>query len=318
VSVAATGVRFRVVHRTHYRYALPVELCHNEAHLQPRDTPAQRSIASRIAIDPPPLSLHARKDYFGNPTTYFTARLPHRELAVTATSEVEVHGGAPADAPVPDSPPWEEARSVLHSGTTAVDLEARELTLASPMVEPSAALREFAAPSFPPGRPLFAAVAALSRRIHREFTYDKEFSTIATPLAAVLERQRGVCQDFAHLAIGCLRSLSLPARYVSGYIETAPEPGERALAGADASHAWFASYAPGAGWLELDPTNDQVPPRQHIATAWGRDYSDVTPLKGVLFGGGEHTLSVAVEVIRVGHPGPPAGRVAPALPQEPT
>jgi len=222
---------------------------------------------------------------------------------VVSTSEVEV-ATAPPDLSVPPSPRWEEILAKLAGTDPELPLDVRELALPSPMVQPSAALRAFAEPSFTPGRPILEAAADLSRRIHREFTYDQEFSTIATPLAEVLERRRGVCQDFAHLAIGCLRALGLPARYVSGYVETVKHPDEPRTVGADASHAWFSAYAPGFGWFDFDPTNDQIPPRQHITTAWGRDYADVTPLKGVLFGGGDHTLEVSVDVTRVGEAAP--------------
>jgi len=306
VSERPAPTRFRVIHRTCYSYALPVELCHNEAHVKPRGTPLQRCLASRLTIDPVPASIHERIDYFGNPVSYFAVQLPERELTVVSTSEVEVAKLDLGEREVPDSPPWEQVLAPLLAGAREVPLEARDMpleardmTLGSPMVEPLAELGEFAAASFPAGRPLFEAVADLSRRIHREFTYDQEFSTIATPIAEVLERRRGVCQDFAHVAIGCLRSLGLPARYVSGYIETVKSADQPKLVGADASHAWFSAFAPGHGWLDFDPTNDQIPPKQHITTAWGRDYSDVTPLKGVLFGGGEHTLEVAVDVTRI-------------------
>jgi transglutaminase-like putative cysteine protease len=300
VSQRPGPVRFRVIHRTRYTYALPVELCHNEAHVKPRPTPLQRCLASRLTIDPAPVAVHERVDYFGNPVSYFAVQQPARSLTVVATSEVEVANPYLNDGEVPPSPPWEEVLAPFLAGDRDVPLDAREMTLGSTMVEPSAALREYAAESFPGGRPLFEAVADLSRRIHREFTYDQGFSTVATPIADVLERRRGVCQDFAHLAIGCLRSLGLPARYVSGYIETVKHADQPKLVGADASHAWFATYAPAYGWLDFDPTNDQIPPRQHITTAWGRDYSDVTPLKGVLFGGGDHSLEVAVDVTRIG------------------
>ena len=296
---ATRTTRFRVIHRTRYAYALPVELCHNEAHLRPRTTPQQRCLASRLTIDPVPAVMHDRVDYFGNPVSYFAAQLPERELTVVSTSEVEVATLELEDGQVPSSPPWEEVRDLLAPGDRNVPLEAREMALGSPMVPVAAPLADFACESFPPGRPILEAVAGLSRRIHRGFTYDQEFSTVATPIAEVLERRRGVSQDFAHVAIGCVRSLGLPARYVSGYIETVRDPGQPRLVGADASHAWFSTWAPGTGWFDFDPTNDQIPPRQHITTAWGRDYSDVTPLKGVLFGGGEHVLEVAVDVTRL-------------------
>ena len=303
MSARPPATRFRVIHRTRYSYALPVDLCHNEAHVKPRVTTTQRCLASRLTIDPVPVSIHERIDYFGNPVSYFAVQLPARELTVVSTSEVEVASHDLGEREIPESPPWEEVLSPFLAGDREVPLEAREMTLGSAMVEPSPELAEFAAPSFPAGRPLFEAVADLSRRIHRDFTYDQEFSTIATPIAEVLERRRGVCQDFAHVAIVCLRSLGLPARYVSGYIETVKRTDQPKLVGADASHAWFSAYAPGHGWFDFDPTNDQIPPKQHITTAWGRDYSDVTPLKGVLFGGGEHTLDVAVDVTRIGTPG---------------
>jgi transglutaminase-like putative cysteine protease len=300
VTARARVARFRVIHRTRYTYALPVELCHNEAHVKPRVTPLQRCLASRLTIDPAPAAVHERLDYFGNPVSYFAVQEPARSLTVVATSEVEVANPDVSDGEVPESPPWEAVLAPFLAGDREVPLEAREMTLASALVAPSTALREYAAPSFASGRPLFVAVADLSRRIHRDFTYDQEFSTIATPIGEVLERRRGVCQDFAHLAIGCLRSLGLPARYVSGYIETVKRADQPKLIGADASHAWFSAYAPGHGWFDFDPTNDQIPPKQHITTAWGRDYGDVTPLKGVLFGGGEHRLEVAVDVTRIG------------------
>ena len=158
------------------------------------------------------------------------------------------------------------------------------------------AFREYAAPSFPLGRPLLEAMADLNRRIHQEFTYDPHFTTVATPLNQVLTEQRGVCQDFAHLAMACLRAWGLAARYVSGYLETLPPPGQPRLIGADASHAWLAVYVPGVGWAEFDPTNDCMPGEQHITLAWGRDYGDVAPLKGVMTGGGSHSLEVSVDV----------------------
>lgn len=177
-------------------------------------------------------------------------------------------------------------------------VEARQFRLDSPLVATSPALAAFAQPSFSPGRPLLDSVHDLNRRIHAAFTYDQEVTTISTPLSEVLAQQRGVCQDFAHLAIGCLRSLGLPARYVSGYVESLPPPGQPRLRGADASHAWFAVFDPEQGWVDFDPTNDQIVTDHHVTTAWGRDYADVTPLKGIVFGGGAHQLEVAVEIVR--------------------
>jgi transglutaminase-like putative cysteine protease len=182
---------------------------------------------------------------------------------------------------------------------------ARQFVLDSPCAVVVPGVRAFAAPSFPPGRRLDEAVADLSARIHHEFEFDPASTTIATPVAEVLAQRHGVCQDFAHLAIACLRAMGRPARYVSGYLETQPPPGQPRLQGADVSHAWFAAFMPGAGWVDFDPTNDVQPGDRHVTTAWGRDYADVTPLKGVIFGGGAHTLEVAVDMVRLdGEPSP--------------
>jgi transglutaminase-like putative cysteine protease len=290
-------LHYRIVHRTEYEYGLPVELAHNEARLRPRSGTSQRCLMTELAVAPVPAVMHDRVDYFGNATTYFALALPERRLTVTATSEVEVVAPRGDDA-LPISTSWEEVRDRLGDSAAPSFLAAREFVLDSPMVAASEALRAYAAPSFPPGRPVFEGASDLARRIHREFTYEPKSTTIGTPLAEVLEQRRGVCQDFAHLAIGCLRSLGLAARYASGYVESSRAGSDR-VRGAEASHAWLATYDPLSGWLEVDPTNDQVPARQHVTLAWGRDYGDVAPLKGVLIGGGEHTLSVSVEVRRV-------------------
>jgi transglutaminase-like putative cysteine protease len=288
---------FRIVHETRYSYSKPVTLCHNEAHLVPRSHARQRLVSSELRIQPEPAVCEKRQDYFGNALTYFAVQEPHKSLVVTALSEVEAMPGA---VPVlADSAPWEEVRALLRAEIDADTLDARELALDSPFVCADEHLLGYAAPSFAPRRPLLEAVHDLMRRIHTEFTYDPQFTTVATPLADVLEHRRGVCQDFAHLAIGCLRALGLAARYVSGYLETVSPPGQERLVGADASHAWFSVYAPGQGWVDFDPTNDQIPMERHITTAWGRDYTDVSPLKGILFGGGRHALTVSVDVSRV-------------------
>ena len=194
---------------------------------------------------------------------------------------------------------WEKARDRLRNDRSADVIEATQFTLDSPMIKTDELLAEYAKGSFLPGRPLDEAVHDLMQRIYAEFKYDPEFSTIATPLTEVMKHRSGVCQDFAHLAIGCLRSRGLAARYVSGYIETAPPPGKERLIGADASHAWFSVFHPGFGWLDFDPTNNQLPTDRHITVAWGRDYADVTPLRGVAFGGGKHKLKVAVDVLPI-------------------
>lgn len=303
-------MKYRVTHTTEFVYDAQVGLCHNEARLLPIDLPHQTVLSATLKVEPSPHDLFERLDYFGNRTTYFSIQVPHESLLVTAVSEVQVDppvlGGHPAarlrEASLFDSPEtrsWESVRDRLRSERSAEIIEAFQFTFDSPMVGIDERLADYARPSFPAGRPFDEAVQDLMQRIFREFKYDPEFSTIATPLHQVLEHRSGVCQDFAHLAIGCLRSLGLAARYVSGYIETAPPPGKERLVGADASHAWFSVFAPGYGWLDFDPTNNQIPREQHITLARGRDYADVTPLKGVAFGGGHHKLKVAVDVLRI-------------------
>ncbi len=287
-------MRYRIVHTTRYRYSQLVTLCHNETHLRPRSFGRQRCVDSRLAVEPPPAVTHERTDCFGNPVTYFAVQEPHDALVVTATSSVDLRPGRPVD--VAASLPWDAVAQHLAESLTPEVVAARHLVLDSPMVATNSALAAFAQPSFAAGHRLLAAVHDLSQRIHREFVYDPHFSTIATPLSDVLALRRGVCQDFAHLAIGCLRSLGLPARYVSGYLHSVPPVGQSRLLGADTSHAWFAVFDPDVGWVDFDPTTDQIVGDQHVTTAWGRDYSDVTPLKGVIFGGGSHTLEVGVDM----------------------
>ena len=286
-------MKFRIEHTTQYRYSQPVTLCHNEAHLRPRDAPHQRCDASTVLVEPPPTVQQERRDYFGNPVLYFAVQEPHETLTVRASSVVQLAGHAPG---LPESPPWNSVAQRLVDTPGDAGLEARECCLDSPLVASGSELALYAAPSFTPGRPLLEAVYDLTQRIHGEFIYDPQFTTVTTPLAEVFERRRGVCQDFAHVAIGCLRSIGLPARYVSGYLESIPAAGAARRPGADASHAWFAVYDPDLGWLDFDPTNGQIVAFQHVTTAWGRDYSDVAPLKGVVFGGGHHRLEVAVDV----------------------
>ncbi len=285
---------YRIVHTTRYSYEYAASVCHGEGRLVPRDRPGQRVRHSELRIDPAPASFAERDDVFGNRALFFSVEGPHDRLEVTCVSEVAVQQGEP---PALDaSPPWEGARAAAWVGSPGSDWEAREFALDSPSVPLTAELEAYALPSFSPGRPLLAGVADLMGRIHREFEYSPEATTVSTPVAEVLRQRRGVCQDFAHLALGCLRSLGLAARYVSGYLETLPPPGKPRLVGADASHAWFAVFAPGIGWVDFDPTNNQIPRNRHLTVAWGRDYGDVAPLKGVVLGGGQHTVEVSVDV----------------------
>ena len=286
---------YKVIHTSEFIYDRPVGLCHNEARMLPRTLPKQQCLESSLKIDPPPEDYQERLDFFGNRVAWFLIRQQHDALTVTATSRIQMIPGANLFE-FGNNQPWEVVRERLQTERTPEALDARQYLIDSPMVVVDAGLREYAAPSFPKGRPYSTAVQDLMQRIYRDFTYDPGFTTIATPLQDVLEHRSGVCQDFAHLAIGCLRTQGLAARYVSGYIETLPPPGKEKLVGSDASHAWFSVFVPDAGWLDFDPTNNQLPRDQHITVAWGRDFSDVSPLKGVLSGGGEHEVKVAVDV----------------------
>lgn len=291
-------MRYRVTHTTRYEYANSVGQSCNEARLVPRDCQYQNTISSHLEISPAESDFRLRQDFFGNQVAYFSILEPHREFTVTAISEVQVvsQGGQLDFA---QGASWESIRAELLHGRRPEVLEARQYVQDSPFVARSVELAAYASTSFQPGRALIEAVNDLMQRIHRDFTFDPEFTTLATPLLEVLEHRRGVCQDFAHLAIGCIRSQGLAARYVSGYIETLPPPGVEKLVGADASHAWFSVYLPDIGWMDFDPTNNQIPDDQHITLAWGRDYGDVAPLKGVVFGGQSHALRVSVEVERL-------------------
>ena len=289
---------YRIIHKTEYSYTHPVNLCYNEARLTPRNFTYQRCREHRLIVEPEPKECRERQDFFGNTVYYFTIQQPHNQLTVTVTSHVNVSGRDRQRAlAVPLG--WEATHRELHTNSDPEILEIRQYILNSPMIPVMPELHAYAAESFTDGCPLLEAVADLTTRLYTDFTYDPNFTTIATPLTAVLKHRRGVCQDFAHLGIGCLRALGLAARYVSGYIETDPPPDQEPLAGADASHAWFSVYLPQLGWVDFDPTNNQRPTDRHITVAWGRDYADVTPLKGVVFGSGTHELAVSVDCARI-------------------
>jgi len=291
-------MNYRISHRTEYHYAEPVDTGYNEARLLPRDVPRQVTLSSSLVIEPRPSDYLERSDYFGNRVVSFSFDEPHDSLSVTALSEVIVEPRS-GRLDLFEGESWEASRNILMQSCDTESLLARDFALASPLVIACDGLAAYAAPSFPAGRSLLESVHDLMERIHRDFRYDPEFTTLSTPITQVLEHRRGVCQDFAHLAIGCIRSQGLAARYVSGYIETLPPPGKARLVGADASHAWFSVFLPGSGWVDFDPTNNQVPETQHITVAWGRDYSDVTPLKGIIFGGGKMSMKVAVDVLNL-------------------
>jgi transglutaminase-like putative cysteine protease len=291
-------MKYRVRHSTRYEYADQVNQGYNVAYLIPRECNGQRVNYSDIRIIPAPTSRIKRVDYFGNVVCHFTLERPHKSLEVIVDSEVEI---APSEPRLLSGGiTCAEVLAALDLGADVEDMCATEFRFDSPMVAVAPQLADYGRDLFAPNRPFLEAVSALNTRIFSDFKYDPSFSTVATPLDDVLKNRRGVCQDFAHLAIGVLRSLGFAARYVSGYLETLPPPGQVKMQGADASHAWFAVYIPGDEWQDFDPTNDVMPADQHITTAWGRDYSDVTPLKGVVFGGGgKQVLSVAVDVARV-------------------
>ena len=297
-------MKYRITHTTVYHYSQAVGLSQNEARLQPRDFWRQQCLSAYFEISPNPIDYRELIDYFGNRTAYFAIQQAHRQLQVTAVSDVMIFPENRLNESAQQTP-WEQVRDLLREQPTVSHpylldlLDAKQYLLDSPMITSSAELADYARPSFSPNRPLVEVVSDLMQRIYLDFIYDPSFTTIATPLSAVLLHRRGVCQDFAHLAIGCLRSFGISARYVSGYMETLPEPGQQRLVGADASHAWFSVYLPGTGWLDYDLTNNKLPYDQHITLAWGRDYADVTPLKGIAFGGGQHTLSVSVDVLRM-------------------
>lgn len=285
---------YRIHHTTRYKYGDAVQLCQNLAHLTPRVAQGQKCRSTRVLIDPQPAVFSAHSDYFGNSAAFFSIQEPHLELRVTALHVVEV---TPATLPDPASTPrWEEVRERLATEHSPDVLDAYQFVFDSPYVKRDAALAEYAAVSFSAGRPVLEALLDLSRRIHAEFRYDTAATTVATPVREVFADRRGVCQDFAHLGIACVRALGLAARYVSGYLSTTVPPGQSRLVGADASHAWLSVFCPGHGWIDIDPTNDVIPCGRHILLAWGRDYDDVSPIKGVILGGGKHTVSASVDV----------------------
>jgi transglutaminase-like putative cysteine protease len=312
---------------TEYVYRQPVSSSHHQLHLLPRAHKHQANRWEQLSIDPVPARHQDRVDYFGNRTTHVEILEPHRRLAVLSRSEIEL---SPRPAPAPAmSPPWELVRDRVRQDIAPDQLAAYEFSFASPYVQLSPGILDFTAKSFTPGRPIVEAAIDLMHRIHSDFVYDSTATNVSTPVDEVLAHRRGVCQDFAHLALSCLRILGLPGRYVSGYLVTAV-PGQTRLIGGDASHAWLQVYCLGPGhalgqaqsswqgpgqgqeqsqsqvagpwhgqadnWIDIDPTNDVVPSDKHITVAYGRDFGDVTPLQGVILGGGRHTLRVMVDV----------------------
>jgi transglutaminase-like putative cysteine protease len=290
-------MKYSINHRTWYAYAEPAPICHNLLHLAPRDTQRQVCAEYRIRITPEPAFTARRTDWFGNAVDYFSIEGTHSGLEVTTESIVEV---APLGASwATGSPPWETVAKQLSGVGPASDLTVFQLSLSSPRIRISRELVDYARPSFEAGRPIVDAVLSLSERIYRDFCFDPKATTVRTPMEELLRLRRGVCQDFAHLAVGCVRSMGLPARYVSGYLRTIPPAGKPRLIGADASHAWASAYCGRLGWIDFDPTNNSLAGDSHISVAWGRDYGDVCPIQGIFVGGGEHSMGVSVDVIPV-------------------
>ena len=289
-------MRYEVTHGTHYTYAHEVSVSHHVARLTPRALPRQQCLECELQVEPTPALAHRRDDYFGNLATFLTVEGPHSQLLITARSVVEVTSPS---LPIPsETPAWEVVRGLCREGEEGA-VEGSEFVFRSPLIPSRAEFADYANSSFVAGRPILESVVDLTARIFREFKFDPKATTVATPLEQVLKERRGVCQDFAHFQIACLRSLGLPARYVSGYLETLPPPGKPKLVGADASHAWVQAWCAGAGWIDVDPTNNVLPTDRHITVAWGRDFSDVSPIRGVIVGGGDHELKVAVDVAPV-------------------
>jgi transglutaminase-like putative cysteine protease len=293
------SLRFTVVHRTEYRYGLPMSDGYTVAHLLPRDTPTQTVQSAEVQVTPDVDEYEEHTDLFGNRVVRIGVHHPHDHLGVTGRSVVDVMP-VPSEIAPAHSTPWEEVVRLLDiaRGDRAADVGA--FVAATAATPPLAELEGLTGDLFDPGVGIVEVVRSLSARIHREFVFDAEFSDVSTPIAAVCAARRGVCQDFAHLMIACLRARGLAARYVSGYIETQPPPGQEKLTGSDASHAWCSVWVPELGWLDADPTNDQVPPQRHITVAWGRDYFDVTPVRGVVIGpAASQRLLVGVDVTSV-------------------
>jgi len=290
---------FQVIHKTSYRYDNFVSYCHNLATLRPRDLTGQKLLDFDLQIKPTPSELTERTDFFGNNLTRFSIQEPHNELKVIAKSYIERDFQTITERYESDA-----CRSVTMQQTinclqkvTPECLDAKQYILESPLIRKIASeIRAYGAESFQLNRSVFEATKELMTRIYTDFQFVPGFSDVATPLHTVFAEKKGVCQDFAQIAIACMRAVGLPAKYMSGYIETLPPEGKEKLVGADASHAWFSTFIPGFGWVDFDPTNNLIPENQHLVVAWGRDYYDVPPLKGVIYSNGNNEMSVSVDI----------------------
>ncbi|GAB4191791.1 MAG: transglutaminase family protein [Thermoflexibacter sp.] len=288
-------MKYKITHHTHYKYHEKVNLAHNKAWMLPLEASFQHCLQKKIHITPVPSVYNEDYDFLGNLFSYFAIQYPHDEMNVIATHQVEVNRHYDLSSRLI----WEEAVDVLQNSLAEQDLWAKQFALESPLVPILPSIKAYTLKSFTPSRPLLEATLHLTRRIFKDFKFVAGATHIATPLSEVFKHKKGVCQDFAHLAIACLRSIGLAAYYVSGYIETIAPEGKEKLVGADASHAWFAVYSPEIGWVDFDPTNNQLVNNQYITLAYGRDYADIPPLKGVIMSSGAQSMKVAVDVLRI-------------------
>jgi transglutaminase-like putative cysteine protease len=295
VSADSSPVTFEIVHTSRYAYSEKVLVSHHLARLSPRAFPYQECVSHALEIVPQPSAQAAHTDYFGNAATFFAMQGAHTGMSVTGRSTVTVTPRALP--PFGDAASWETA-----GDQTTLPLDALDALVGPVPAHMRRQCDEYARPSFPPGCPLMEGVADLTARIFNDFTFDPTATTVATPLDEVFQLRRGVCQDFARFEIACLRAMGVPALYVSGYLETTPPPGKPRRIGADASHAWLAVHCPGHGWIDVDPTNNMFPSNGHVTLARGLDYGDVSPIRGVILGGGQHSLQVSVDVLRTSGP----------------
>lgn len=290
-------MNYEITHRTSYRYTDPVSVSHHVARLRPRTTRTQKLGQFELRISPQPAVRKDHMDYFGNEMCMFSIQHLHKRLEVVMKSFVTVNRPQPTS--FPESPAWEQVAELFCDPVSPQRVEPYQFIFDSPQIRTSPQQAEYAQECFPAGTPILVGTAELTGRIFTDFKYLPKATTVATPLEEAWEKRHGVCQDFAHIAIACLRSLGLPACYVSGYLRTRPPEGQPPRIGADASHAWFAVYCPGTGWVEFDPTNNLQPADEHITVAFGRDFGDVSPVAGILTGGGEHKVKVGVDVVAV-------------------
>ncbi len=291
-------MEYQITHITEYEYFQPIAICHNIAKLLIRNTSDQQSIKTNINISPEPDRISEYVDFFGNKVLYFAIQQEHKKLTVSIQSIIEKTVSSPIQVNIYSDLAWNEIPALLLD-VTPEHITAKQFISETDYTKTSSEIHEYALKSFINGRSFFESTKELMQRIYTDFEFKPGSTNVTTPLIEVMKERKGVCQDFAHLSIACIRSVGLPARYVSGYIETAAPEGKEKLFGVDASHAWFSIYIPNTGWIDFDPTNNIIPSQQHITIGWGRDYADITPLKGVILSSGKHKLSVSVDVRRI-------------------